>query len=538
MRIIDLLSRTDDQNLQELLGKSSLRLLQVLDSKLATHASLERLILDLWTPEGLLLIKEKRSLLLDALPKPEIIILAGILGVDNSGNIFSILDNLKKVNIVRGSEKEKALFEFFEVDTPLKEDASNLVSITANLPDYSLFLHQRNAVRNIKKVIYGSKPRVVLHMPTGSGKTRTAMNIIANHLGNSEPTLVIWLAYSEELCEQAVDEFQKAWRHLGDRNIEIYRFWGHYSIKPEELHDGILIAGLSKTFSAAKKSLHFISELGKRVSLVVMDEAHTAVAETYKLVIDTLLVQRPTISLIGLTATPGRTWNNISLDKELASFFYKQKVTLNIEGYSNPVDFLIHEGYLAKVDFLPLLYEGGGKLSAVDLKNIQESLDIPPSILKRIADDDKRNLKIILETEKLSKKHKRIIVFGTTVEHSDLIATILRARGFNATSITSKTRELLRKKAIAEFKDDGSDVKILCNYGVLTTGFDAPKTSAAVIARPTKSLVLYSQMVGRAIRGIKAGGNEFAQVVTIIDRELPGFNSVSDAFTNWEDIWE
>jgi superfamily II DNA or RNA helicase len=73
---------------------------------------------------------------------------------------------------------------------------------------------------------------------------------------------------------------------------------------------------------------------------------------------------------------------------------------------------------------------------------------------------------------------------------------------------------------------------------VLTTGFDAPRTSAAVIARPTKSLVLYSQMVGRAIRGVRAGGNETAVIVTVVDQGLPGFNSVADAFTNWEDIWD
>ena len=72
----------------------------------------------------------------------------------------------------------------------------------------------------------------------------------------------------------------------------------------------------------------------------------------------------------------------------------------------------------------------------------------------------------------------------------------------------------------------------------MTTGFDAPRTSAVLVARPTKSLVLYSQMVGRAIRGVKAGGNEKAEVVTVVDYQLPGFGSVADAFKNWEDVWE
>ena len=73
----------------------------------------------------------------------------------------------------------------------------------------------------------------------------------------------------------------------------------------------------------------------------------------------------------------------------------------------------------------------------------------------------------------------------------------------------------------------------MCNYGVLTTGFDAPRTSAAVIGRPTLSLVLYSQMIGRALRGPKAGGNKYAEIVTAVDPEFPGFGKVEKAFRNW-----
>ncbi|NYT28022.1 MAG: hypothetical protein H0A76_09100 [Candidatus Thiodubiliella endoseptemdiera] len=79
---------------------------------------------------------------------------------------------------------------------------------------------------------------------------------------------------------------------------------------------------------------------------------------------------------------------------------------------------------------------------------------------------------------------------------------------------------------------------VICNYAILTTGFDAPKTSVAVIARPTTSLVLYSQMVGRAIRGVKAGGNKKAKIVTVVDKNLGGFGNIAKAFNNWDDVWE
>jgi superfamily II DNA or RNA helicase len=114
---------------------------------------------------------------------------------------------------------------------------------------------------------------------------------------------------------------------------------------------------------------------------------------------------------------------------------------------------------------------------------------------------------------------------------------VLSARGHWASSITSKSGAE-RGEAISAFKDDAENPKILCNFGVLTTGFDAPKTSAALIARPTSSLVLYSQMVGRAMRGISAGGNTSCEIVTVVDPRLPGFGSVTQSFTNWEDVWK
>ena len=149
-----------------------------------------------------------------------------------------------------------------------------------------------------------------------------------------------------------------------------------------------------------------------------------------------------------------------------------------------------------------------------------------------------RNLAILTEIEHLAKRHQRIIVFATTVEHSELLAFALRARGHWARSITGATSPIDRQASIEAFKSDAPGSRIMCNFGVLTTGFDAPRTSAALIARPTTSLVLYSQMVGRATRGPKAGGNAEAEIITIVDSGLPGFGDVAEAFMNWEDVWE
>jgi DNA repair protein RadD len=280
-----------------------------------------------------------------------------------------------------------------------------------------------------------------------------------------------------------------------------------------------------------------LGKLGARCSLVIIDEAHQAIAPEYKRILEAILLGRNDTALLGLSATPGRTWNDVAADEELAVFFSRRKVGLKIDGYPNPVDYLVKEGYLAKAEFKPLLYSTGVVLTNADVQKLKTSLDIPESILKKLAEDDARNLAITTKLEELAKRHSRIIVFASSVAHAHLLATVLQARNHNAVAVTTKTTPLDRSRHIQQFKSDRPETMLICNYGVLTTGFDAPKTSCAVIARPTKSLVLYSQMVGRAIRGLKADGNERAEIVTVVDKQLPGFGTVADAFANWEDIW-
>jgi len=530
----ELLSRADEETLQTLFGSSAFRLVKLLDSRLATPTNLREVLVSIYSRESLLLSKDSRIVLFELLRPKQAEILATILSASDNEDVFKAL---KEVKIRRGSERERALFDFFELVVPSTEESEETPSSDLATPQYALFAHQRSAAAKVKQYLQKEPRRVMLHMPTGAGKTRTAMHIIADRLRSQEPTLVVWLAYSEELCQQAATEFQRAWKYLGDRDLSIYRFWGNHELDLDEVRDGLVVAGLSKLYSRAKSSIQFINKLGSRSSLVIIDEAHQAIAETYKLVLDVLVLPYQNTALLGLTATPGRTWADISADEELAEFFAQCKVTLEVPGYDNPVDYLVSEQYLAQVKYRSLLNQSGLNLSDHDLKRIEEDLELPKNILTRLAENEQRNLRIILEIENLAKNHKRILVFAISVEHSKLLAAVLQARNWQASAVTAKTPASERERIIARFKDDNPETKIICNYGVLTTGFDAPRTSAAVIARPTKSLVLYSQMVGRTIRGLKAGGNEKAEIVTVIDTDLPGFGSVADAFNNWEDIW-
>lgn len=529
----DLLARASDTSLQLLVGRDVVRLLARLDPQLVEPTVLRSMLLELMPPSEMLLRSDLRSELLYLLPPHAAGALARVLGVDGGEPYGS----LAKMKILRGSGTSRSLLDFFSVAEPSTEMADEKAPSECVRPSHGLFAHQREAAKEVRSYLESDPPRVLLHMPTGSGKTRTAMNIVARTLVDTEPGLVVWLAHSEELCEQAVEEFTNAWRALGNREVSVQRWWGKYELDARAVGDGLVVAGLAKAHASLRRSLAEVGGLAGRVSLIVMDEAHQAIAPSYQAILDLLAHAGIPTPLLGLSATPGRSWSDIDEDERLANFFQKQKVTLKIHGFNNPIDFLVADGYLASARFDSLLYKSGVTLTERDLREISEGLDVPTRVLKLLAEDEQRNLLVVSRVEQMLKRHKRMIVFAATVEHAVVLAAVLRARGLWAHAVTGQTPASERARLIEAYKSDEPAPRVLVNYGVLTTGFDAPLTSAAVIARPTTSLVLYSQMVGRAIRGPKAGGSANAEIATVVDLELPGFASLADAFHNWEDVW-
>jgi len=270
--------------------------------------------------------------------------------------------------------------------------------------------------------------------------------------------------------------------------------------------------------------------------MIIFDEAHQSIANTWKISIDIIMNMNPGCKFLGLTATPGRTWSDIDEDKKLSSFYNNKKVPLEVEGYDSPIKYLVDEGYLSKVEFKELEYEPTDT-KILELESIAHGKDIPKSMLNELSSDGMRNSFIIEKVQELVTRHDRILLFSTNVNHAKEISAFLNQIGIKSDYVTGATEPQERKRAISQFKEEGGDPRVLCNYGVLTAGFDAPLTSAALIARPTTSLVLYSQMVGRALRGPKVGGTETAEIWTVVDTNLPGFGNLVEGFTNWDDVW-
>lgn len=404
-------------------------------------------------------------------------------------------------------------------------------------PGYGLFPHQVRAVRRLRFLLRRAG-LALLHMPTGAGKTRTTMNLVCEILRETDHT-VLWMASTRELCEQAVSEFQEAWSFLGNRRVPVHPMWGGREWEVRDIHDGFAVATPQTLHSRLnREGGDFAAELGQKVGLIVFDEAHQIVAPTYQTAVMQLSAAGTggNTPIVGLSATPGRTFEGAEGDRRLAQFFEGNKVLLETghEGARNPVRYLIENQYLADPDFRLLTPSGlaaSGDVIDASLFDPEDDEDLqmnPVEYVRLVAD---------AVHELVEEGHRRILVFAASVELSEDIAAALSATGLIAEGVHAHTDSAMRAAAIERYRAEGTTPRVLVNYAVLTAGFDAPRTSAAVIARPTKSLVMYSQMVGRAIRGKKQGGNEQATIVTVVDPEVPAFGSIAEAFMHWEDHW-
>ena len=416
-----------------------------------------------------------------------------------------------------------------------------MVSDTALVePAYGLHPFQRQVLDDLLTVLRSDplniapeSRRVVVHMPTGAGKTRLACHAACRLLSRSgsEGKIVVWLASTEELCAQAADDLAQAWEHLGNRPIMIHRYWGSSSLDLYNLESGFLVAGLPKLWAVSGRDVRLMQTLAETTAGVIFDEAHQAIARTYRYLTEQLLSYQP--PLIGLTATPGRSADIDDPDYELAEMFGTSKITIDPRGHGNPVTYLIRQGYLADPEFIPV------EIAAqVQISQPREGFDYTSTDLRTLGDDSAWQAAIVDVTLSALRTHRRVLVFCPSVSSAKNCAVAVSDEGLRSAVVLGETPDEQRRENIVEFRADTREPMALFNYGVLTAGFDAPRTRCVVIGRPTTSLVLYSQMVGRAMRGRRSGGNRTCQIYTVVDTNLPGFGSVAEAFTNWEELWQ
>ena len=201
----------------------------------------------------------------------------------------------------------------------------------------------------------------------------------------------------------------------------------------------------------------------------------------------------------------------------------------------NPIKYLQDNNYLSQFERIIVKSNIDVDISPEEQIKISQLLQIPSQLLDKLSVDEKRNVLIIDQIEQLVKEDLQVMVFACSVAHSRFLSTALQIKGIKSCAIDGETSSSNRTNYIKKFKSN--EIQVLVNFGILSTGFDAPNTNAVVITRPTCSLVLYSQMVGRGLRGPKMGGTANCKIIDIKDN-FEAYESVHDAFKYYDTYWE
>jgi superfamily II DNA or RNA helicase len=153
--------------------------------------------------------------------------------------------------------------------------------------------------------------------------------------------------------------------------------------------------------------------------------------------------------------------------------------------------------------------------------------------LDQVARDEDRNDRIIDSLLKVCVE-KTALVFAASVQHAEMLASVLENEGMPAAAVSSFTSPAERRERVRQFQQE--DIRVLTNYNVLSQGFDAPKVGAVYVVRPTFSLNRYQQMIGRGLRGPLNGGSEEVLIVNVRDN-IDAFGEQL-AFHHFDKLWQ
>ncbi len=385
-----------------------------------------------------------------------------------------------------------------------------------------LYEHQEEAIRKLDAMDKRGSFRTLLVLPTGGGKTLTAAYwLLRNAVDQNKK--ILWLAHRHLLLEQAAEAFARnAYTDtMVNRTVFNYRIISGMHDKPVHIQktDRILIASKDSIIRSLDKLKNWLN--GEEIYLVI-DEAHHAVAKSYKKIIQYVADHTKSMKLLGLTATPFRT----SEDEQGA---LKQVFTDDIV-YKTDLDTLIKKGILATPTFIDRKtnIQFTEHLGVQALKSIENLDTLPENIANDIADNKERNRIIVEKYLHNYEKYGQTIVFALNKVHAIALNKLFnekgKAYGIRSEFIISEVQDMITGITISNADNErkieayrNGEIQVLINVNILTEGTDLPKTHTVFLTRPTVSTTLMTQMVGRALRGLKAGGTKEAYIVTFID---------------------
>lgn len=368
-------------------------------------------------------------------------------------------------------------------------------------------------------------------MPTGSGKTRVAVQAVVEEVGRGALRgPVLWIAQTDELCEQAVTTWAYVWRSVGPRSrLTISRLWAANGAVPaEEGTFQVVVATVDKLGVCAGDPVY---EWLTECTAVVIDEAHTSTAPKYTKVLDWLGLgrQKQRCPLIGLTATPFRGTSE-SETRQLVRRYGQHRLDHGVL-QDDPYAELQTRGILATVEHRVL---EGARIDLTDdeLNQLNRTRRLPASVEERLGSDQDRN-RMLVDSIRSLPGDWTVLLFAPSVANAQVLAALLRLEGLPAATISGETEPGARRHYIEEFRT--GRLRVLTNYNVLTQGFDAPAVRAVYVARPTYSPNLYQQMIGRGLRGPLNGGKQQCLIVNVEDNIRQYGENL--AFHDFEHLW-
>ena len=351
--------------------------------------------------------------------------------------------------------------------------------------------YQSEALKKIITAWKAGKTRQLISLPTGTGKT-----VIFGLVAEALRTRTLILAHREELLYQAE---QKIHFVYPDADTGILK-----AEEREGLDREICIASI-------QTAVRHIEELSQRgYKLLICDEAHHAVANSYMKVFDELgfMAGNPEKLLLGVTATAYRG-DNLGLCNVFEDITFESSILAMMRG-----------GYLCDVRGLSV--NTGTDISCVHMTNGDFALNK----LSALIDIPERN-SLIADTYVTQGEGRHGVVFGVKVSHALNLAEAFRARGVSCEAVygdmpTDERQDILSRYARHE-------LQMLTNIGVLTEGWDVPDTDIIMMARPTKSRGLYVQCAGRGLR--TAPNKKDCLLVDFVDiarkHDLCGFGTLA-----------
>lgn len=428
------------------------------------------------------------------------------------------------------NEQTRAFVEIFDYEQSLipkyvgKKDTIEKIP-SSSTPLKTLMDYQSKIFFESLKLSEHPWQRFIIRMPTGAGKTRTALEIVSHFLNDgilkNEKRQVVWLADREELCEQAVEAMEEVWPHIGRNELNLYRVWGGAKVEHFEKFS-FIVATYQTLTSILKNKRSFPTP-----HLVISDEAHNILAPTHQDVLRKL--EENGTRIIGLTATPIRGISTNENEK-LQEYFNNQIIEID-SGNLNAIEYLQGQGYFTH--YIPETIPSNRQynLTKSQRRQFEAERDLPQGLLDEIADDNYRNVIIAEYLKKLNDEIVQVLYFAPSVKQSKFMCALLLALGAKTAHVDGSTPLAYRKDVISKFKK--GDINFIFNYNVFSTGFDAPNIDVVFIARPTTSIVLHQQMIGRGMRGPKMGGTETFRLYRIVD-DLPAIDLADEYFS---EIW-